>query len=435
VLLGLVDREKPLGNHVKFTEAGFTISRNYRHSQSLGLHSMFGKFSVEGVDDWKPFSENMNDGENMNDDEPGLWGFLERIQIPMPSIRLCLQDFFDLNSNGPRAFFRLHHSLKMSRYSELAYELETREARHGERLFELTFHPVTVDHQQPLTLMQLLESFDLHALSEEDVPSFVIAALNGISITCFRLGWAGDLGPRRPDYLEVGVRVEKLSIAGSDSLSLDSVYIRLRIDSPLRKEKRNVFLQSGGVIRLLGVEAVGRMSYGIHPLYAAADSGGGNSAFGPVELSIGTTDTPLTLGNILNHFWPETHIIPELAQRKMKTGSSAQFQDQAFKIDYPKNSGLGVLDEIEIQDFTFIVGKGEESGKYGIDEFSISASSDLHLEIWHDKRLRLERVTLQAGYEAQVGFNFNFGSEFYIDEHIILATMGYGRLLSGGFFW
>ena len=122
------------------------------------------------------------------------------------------------------------------------------------------------------------------------------------------------------------------------------------------------------------------------------------------------------------------------AQRKMKTGSSAQFQDQAFKIDYPENSGLGVLDETEIQDFIFIVGKGEESGKYGIDEFSISASSDLHLEIWHDKKLRLERVTLQAGYEAQVGFNFNFGSEFYIDEHIILATMGYGRLLSRGFF-
>jgi hypothetical protein len=121
----------------------------------------------------------------------------------------------------------------------------------------------------------------------------------------------------------------------------------------------------------------------------------------------------------------------KFARRKMKSGTLSQ--DQTFSIDYPKSSGLGVLDETEIQGFTLVVGKGE-NGKYGIDEFSISASSDLHLDIWHSvKQLRLERVTLQAGYGSQRGFNFTFGSEFYIGEHVLLATMGYDQLPSGGF--
>jgi len=120
----------------------------------------------------------------------------------------------------------------------------------------------------------------------------------------------------------------------------------------------------------------------------------------------------------------------KFAQRKMKSGTLSQ--NQTFSIDYPENSGLGVLDETEIQGSTLVVGKGE-NGKYGIDEFSISASSDLHLDIWHSVKLRLERVTLQAGYGSQRGFNFTFGSEFYIGEHVLLATMGYDQLPSGGF--
>jgi hypothetical protein len=343
VLPGLVDREKPLGNNIKFTEPGFTISREFRHSQSLGLHGVFGKFSVEGVDDWKPFSENV--------DKPGLEGFIGKIQIRMPSIRLCLQDLFD--PNGPRVFFRINHSIQIGN-SDLAYELETREARHGERLFEFTFRPVTVDTQQPLTLMQLLTTFGLDALSEEDVPKFIIDALNGISLTCFRLGWAEALSVRLPDYLEIGVRVEKLSIA-SDLLNLDNIYIRLRIDNPLKKEKRNFYLQSGGVIRLVGVEALGRLTYGIHPLYAAVVPRD-DSAFGPVELSIGTTDTPLTLGKILDHFWHESNIIPEpfnkvtdevgLTNFLFRTGYSEAQKKQVVKL---VKLGLGITStQIEI---------------------------------------------------------------------------------------
>ncbi|KAK4464619.1 hypothetical protein QBC42DRAFT_318159 [Cladorrhinum samala] len=535
VLPGLVDLETPLGSNIKFTEPGFTMSRNFRHSQSLELRGVFGKFSVEGVDSWKPFGENAG--------KPGLEGFIGQIQIPMPSIRLCLGDFFD--AKGPRAFFRIIHSIQMGN-SDLAYELGTREARHGERLLEFTFRPVTVDAHQPLTLMQLLATFGLDALREEDVPKFIMDALNGISLTCFRLGWAGELSLRLPDYIEIGVRVERLSIA-SDLLNLDNIHVRLRIDHPLKKEKRNVYLQSGGIFRLAGVEAQGRLNYGIHPLYAAV-ARRDDSAIGPVELSIGATDSPLTLGKILNHFWPGNDFIPKpfseitdeagltqfvlrmgysevqekqvvklvklglgitstqveimeglslieptleftaynpfdqasrmcminlgamvliddynvsvsvgvaagesaafavamsagggglpvgtlvrFAQRNMKSGTLSK--NQTFSIDYPENSGLGVLDETEILDFTFVVAKGE-NGKYGIDEFSVHASSDLHLDIWHSVKLRLERITLQAGYGSETGFAFTFGSEFYIGKHILQATMGYDTLPRGGF--
>lgn len=86
VFPGLIDPEKPLGDHIKLSEPGFTICRSFQNSRNLRLDGVFGKFSVSDVESWKPFREYANSS--------GLEGFLGRIEIPMPSIRLCTQDFF-----------------------------------------------------------------------------------------------------------------------------------------------------------------------------------------------------------------------------------------------------------------------------------------------------------------------------------------------------
>lgn len=86
VFPGLINTEKPLGDHIKLSEPGFTICRSFQNSCNLRLDGVFGKFSVSDVESWKPFREYASNS--------GLEGFLGRIEIPMPSIRLCAQDFF-----------------------------------------------------------------------------------------------------------------------------------------------------------------------------------------------------------------------------------------------------------------------------------------------------------------------------------------------------
>jgi hypothetical protein len=342
VLPGLIDPAKPLGNNLKLTEPGFTLCRDFNHAKDLRLHGFFGRFSVDGVPAWTPFSSNAG--------KSGLEGFLAKIQIPTPSIRLCVQDLF--SAQGFRVFFRLNHAVRIGN-SDLTYELQTRPARTGEHLLEFTFRPVAVDTQEPLSLKELLDTFGLAPLTEADLPEFVSSTLVSVSVTTFRLGWAGKLGVRLPDYIEVGIRVKHLSVAAS-LLDVDDVTLRLRIDNPTNNETRNIYLQSGGVVHIAGVEHVARLKYGVNPVFAPAP--GSKSAVGPVELAIRTTQTPLTLGKVLGHFWPGVDIVPEpfrkvtdevgMTEFVFKTGWSEASKKQVVKV---VKLGLGVRkNQIEI---------------------------------------------------------------------------------------
>jgi hypothetical protein len=354
ILPGLIDPAKPLGNHLKLTEPGFTLCRDFNHAKDLRLHGVFGRFSVDGVPAWTPFRSCAG--------KPGLEGFLAKIQIPTPSVRLSVQDLF--RAQAPRVFFRLNHAVRIGN-ADLTYELETRPAKTGQHLLEFTFRPVAADtpQQQPLSLKDLLDTFGLAPLTESDLPAFVSNTLTAVSVTAFRLGWAGKLDARLPDYLEVGVRVRKLSVAPAAAaavpslLDVDDVTLRLRIDNPARSETRNVYLQSGGVVHIAGVEHVARLKYGVNPAFAAAT--GNRSKFakvGPVELAIRTTRSPLTLGAVLGHFWPGVDIVPEpfekvadevgMTEFVFKTGWSEASKGQVVKV---VKMGLGVRrNQIEI---------------------------------------------------------------------------------------
>ena len=86
LLPGLVNTTNPVGQHLLLKEPGFTLYRDHLHSRDLRLHGVFGTFSFVDVPDWKPFGG--------HDGKPGLEGFLSTIQIPTPSLRLSLRDFF-----------------------------------------------------------------------------------------------------------------------------------------------------------------------------------------------------------------------------------------------------------------------------------------------------------------------------------------------------
>jgi hypothetical protein len=87
LLPGLIDPKKGLGDIIEFSEPGFTLYRDCRNGKDLRLHGVFGKFSVGGDPVWKPFDQYVG--------KSGFEGFLASMQIPTPSIRLCVQDFFE----------------------------------------------------------------------------------------------------------------------------------------------------------------------------------------------------------------------------------------------------------------------------------------------------------------------------------------------------
>lgn len=86
------------------------------------------------------------------------------------------------------------------------------------------------------------------------------------SVTTFRLGWAGKLSVRLPDYIEVGIRVKRLTVATS-LLNVDDVTLRLRIDNFANNETRNIYLQSGGVVHIAGMEHAARFKYSVYSVF------------------------------------------------------------------------------------------------------------------------------------------------------------------------
>jgi len=206
-------------------------------------------------------------------------------------------------------FFRLSHSIKWGA-TQLQYEFESRPLSSRSRLYEFTFRPVNDATKEPLSVMGLLSSFELVALSQEDVPDALWSALKSISLTCFRFGWRNEMGLRFPDFLEVAIRIKGLEIA-EGLLELDDVFLRIRIDNPGNKALRNIYIRSGGAYQLAGVKHLITLTYGNNPFLAQSVRGSGNtSTVGPMDLAIRCTDTPLTLGKILDHFWPGTDLIP-----------------------------------------------------------------------------------------------------------------------------
>jgi hypothetical protein len=258
-----------------------------------------------------------------------------------------------------KIFFRINHGIKFGT-SNLAYEVQTRPAPHGGRLYEITFTPINTETQQPLTIAQLLNKFCLAPIKQEDLPEFLFNALSAVSLVSFRIGWGGKFSVRLPDYLEIAVRVKSLEIA-SEFLNIDNVAVRLRIDNPGRKETRNIYLQSGGVFHLAGIEHLASFTYGQNPVFAAAEGSkkktGGTASIGsPVELAIRCTDTPLTLGSILRQFWPDAEVVPApfnkvtnevgLTQFRFSTGYSESHKKQVVQM---VKIGVGVTKtEIEI---------------------------------------------------------------------------------------
>ena len=210
--------------------------------------------------------------------------------------------------------------------------------------------------QEPLSVMGLLGSLGLAALSQEDIPDALWSALNSVSLVCFRFGWQDEVGLRVPDFLEAAIRIEGLDIA-EGFLDLDDIFLRIRIDKPGNKELRNIYIRSGGSYHLAGVNHLITFTYGNHPLLApSAKDSGTTSSFGPMDLAIRCSDTPLTLGKILDHFWPGTDLIPApfnvvtetvgLSRFQITTGYNEAKKKQELQV---MNIGLGVAQhDIEI---------------------------------------------------------------------------------------
>jgi hypothetical protein len=201
---------------------------------------------------------------------------------------------------------------------------------------------VSLDTKTPLTVNELLATFGLSP-AQGDVPEFLTKALSSVSLTSFRLGWSDKLGVRLPDYLEIMIRVENLPVVGS-FIDVDDVSIRLRIDNIGRNEPRNVYLQSGGVVHLVGVEHLASFTYGQHPALTAG-SGGNQGGAGPVDLAIHCTDTPLSLGAILGHFWPNTEILPEPFSEVIKEVGLSDF---SLKMRYSESQKKQVVQTVKI---------------------------------------------------------------------------------------
>jgi hypothetical protein len=100
-----------------------------------------------------------------------------------------------------------------------------------------------------------------------------------------------------------------------------------------------------------------------------------------------------------------------------------------FDIPYPE--GFGPLKTTYINNFSLFIGNGK-SGKYTIQAFSIEAWSDLQLDLWDEPPVKLEQVTLEAGYKSRDGFSFTFGAQLKIDQHSLSTSVSYGVLPYGG---
>jgi hypothetical protein len=100
-----------------------------------------------------------------------------------------------------------------------------------------------------------------------------------------------------------------------------------------------------------------------------------------------------------------------------------------FDIPYPES--FGPLDTTYINELAIIVGNGDQ-GKYTIQSFSITAWSDLQLDLWDKPPVVLDKVTLNAAYSSTTGFNFDFGAQLNINEHVLFTTVSYGTLPYGG---
>ena len=70
----------------------------------------------------------------------------------------------------------------------------------------------------------------------------------------------------------------------------------------------------------------------------------------------------------------------------------------------------------------------DDGGKLNILGFSIVVNSNLSLSLWDSPSLSVENVALNANYQASSGFNFDFGAELKVNEHLIRVSVGYQEL-------
>jgi len=145
-----------------------------------------------------------------------------------------------------------------------------------------------------------------------------------------------------------------------------------------------------------------------------------------VELSIGTTDTPLTLGNILNHFWPETHIIPEplskvtdevgLTEFLFRTGHDGPEKGHIVKM---VKLGLGITStRVELMGM---------SSPYKAPSFSNHITDMLLLYLTEGMTLMEPTLDLSVYNpfdHASRMFMIKFGAMVMIDEYIVSVKVG-----------
>ena len=70
----------------------------------------------------------------------------------------------------------------------------------------------------------------------------------------------------------------------------------------------------------------------------------------------------------------------------------------------------------------------DDGGKLSILGFSIDVYSNLTLSLWDSPGLSVENVALNANYQANSGFNVDFGAELKVNEHLIRVSVGYQEL-------
>lgn len=171
----------------------------------------------------------------------------------------------------------------------------------GGKTYEFSFIPQDKDKQKSLSLLKLLETLTFTSVDKDDLPEALTQILDAVSLSCFRIGWNGQLG--KPDYVEIGLEIGEINMV-EDLLQIDDAMIRLRIDNPSDSATRNIYLQCYGLLEVTDADLAVSFTYGRDPI-VAADQKEGKA----MDLEINVLKNPLTLGSILEYWFDDTSFL------------------------------------------------------------------------------------------------------------------------------
>ena len=157
--------------------------------------------------------------------------------------------------------------------------------------------------------------------------------LDSVGIRSFRLGWNGGEFHGKPDFIDICLQISDLKIVG-DTLGIEDVLLRIRVDWPSGAQKagsssnadKNVYVQAIGTIQVVDHDVAALFTYGTPP-FMLAD---GYLPSG-VSLDLQLLDSPLSLGDVLGHFFPGQTAVPEPFEAVVKEVGLSRLRLQTDK--------------------------------------------------------------------------------------------------------